>query len=56
MIFDVNEETVTTLFELVTKMAEKIDRMEAVLSKYEPMLEEASRRMAGPIRFRRNAG
>ena len=45
-------EYVTRLFELVTIMSEKIAHMDDVLSKYEPMLEEASRRMAGPIRWR----
>ena len=40
---------------LVISLSNIIDHMNGILYKYEPMLEEASRRMAGPIRFRRNS-
>lgn len=34
-------------------LLEKIERMERTLAEYEPLLQEASRRLAGPLGFGR---
>lgn len=49
-----DDQEVIDLIELVIKMSAQLDRLEATLNRFMPMLSEAERRMAPAMRWRRD--